>query len=521
MNDKTAISRRDFVKTASLAATAVTTGLGVERASVRAAASDAPAAPPKIMIGFQAEVTYLLQYGIARFLDDVQNRAGVNTLMLHCNPFEASWAGLDRATNAAGNFVTAHPQYYRDVKMEPHGLKQGDFDLPDAMQRISAETKKRGVKIIPWMEEDNRPRPQIKGMDELYEVDLYGRRTAGHPGGPCLNNPYFRNLIAAQIEDFIRSYDVDGLQRGSERQGPLGNALGAWHHGAKSDPGHTSCFCEFCASKAAKQGIDFERVKKAFLALEPYVRAGRAGKRPRDGYYVEFWRILLGHPELLVWEAFWSNSMREMQREFSTRAKAIKPGIQVGYHIWQNISFNPLYRAEQDYHPYTEYADFLKPALYDNPAGERMTSFVNSLTQNIFGDLSHQQMLDFEYSVMDLKEKSYAQIIGRPQSDYQSQLGEQPINGTPRGRFAPFSSDYVYRETKRAVDGVAGSKTRICPGLGIDVQLKNSTPESVRDAVQAVFKAGGSGLVISTSHAAMRPENLSAVGATLRELKFV
>jgi hypothetical protein len=149
-----------------------------------------------------------------------------------------------------------------------------------------------------------------------------------------------------------------------------------------------------------------------------------------------------------------------------------------------------------------------------------MTSFVDSLTQNIFGDLSRQQMLDFEYSVMDLKEKSYAQIIGRPEADYASQLGQQPINGTPRGQFAPFSSDYVYRETKRAVDGVAGSKTQICAGLGIDVQLKNSTPESVRDAVQAVFKAGGSGLVISTSHAAMRPENLSAVGATLRELKL-
>jgi hypothetical protein len=146
---------------------------------------------------------------------------------------------------------------------------------------------------------------------------------------------------------------------------------------------------------------------------------------------------------------------------------------------------------------------------------------VDSLTQNILGDLSRQQMLDFEYSVMDLKEKSYGEIIGRPEADYQSQLREQPINGTPRGPFERFSADYVYRETKRAVDGVAGSSTRICAGLGIDVQEKNSTPESVRAAVEAVFRAGGSGLVLSTSHAAMRPENLSAVGATLRELKLI
>ncbi len=528
MKNDGAISRREFVKAASATATAIGAGLALSSASGLAAAAEtegmaqAVAAKPVMMVGFQAEVGYLLEYGIARFLDDVQTRANVNTLMLHGNPFEASWAGMDKAANPLGNFATAHPQYYRDIGMKPQALGVGDFNLPDAMEKITAETKKRGVKIIPWMEEDNRARPPIKGMDALYEVDLYGRRTVGHPGGPCLNNPYFRDLIAAQVEDFVRSYDVDGLQRGSERQGPLGNALGAWHHGAKSDPGHTSCFCEYCAAKAAKQGIDFERVKRAYMALEPYVRNGRAGKRPLDGYYVEFWRILLRHPELLVWETFWADSMREMQREFSARAKAIRPGIPIGYHIWQNISFNPMYRAEQDYGPYTEFADFLKPALYDNPAGERMTSFVDSMTQNIFGDLSKEQMLQFEYSVMDFKkEKPYAEIIGRTEAEYQAQLKEQPINGTPRGPFERFSSDYVYSETKRAVDGVAGSKTRICAGLGIDVQLKNSTPESVRDAVEAVFRAGGSGLVISTSHAAMRPENLSAVGDTLRELKLV
>jgi hypothetical protein len=154
MNYKSSISRRDFVKAASLTATAVTTGLGLK--PVRAAATEAQAAPAKPMIGFQAEVSYLLEYGIARFLDDVQSRASVNTLMLHCNPFEASWAGLDRASNPAGNFVTAHPQYYGDVKMKPQGLGAGDFSLPDAMEQIGAETKKRGVKIIPWMEEDNR-----------------------------------------------------------------------------------------------------------------------------------------------------------------------------------------------------------------------------------------------------------------------------------------------------------------------------------------------------------------------------
>ena len=41
-------------------------------------------------------------------------------------------------------------------------------------------------------------------------------------------------------------------------------------------------------------------------------------------------------------------------------------------------------------------------------------------------------------------------------------------------------------------------------------------PVTLRDAIQA----GATGIIICTAHAAMRPENLSSVGATLRELKL-
>lgn len=504
LNENT-ISRRDFVRTAAL----VTSGLALGSQLL----AQNQAAPVKPMIGFQAEESYLRSYGVERFLDDIQNRAAVNTLMLRTVLFEPS--------NPGNEFATAHPQYYGNVLMKPQPLGASDHNLPESMRKITAETKKRGMRIVCWMQEDNRTKPNIKGMDQLYEIDLHGGRTQGHPGGPCLNNPYFRNLIAAQIEDYIREYEIDGLQRGSERQGPLGNALGAWHHGSRSDPGKTSCFCEHCQAKAAKLGIDFEKVKKAYQALETYVRDGREGKRPRDGYYVEFWRILLRHPELLVWETFWTDSQREMHREFSAKAKSLRPGIEIGYHIWHNASFNPIYRAEQDYRVYTEFADYIKPVVYDNPAGERMASFVESMSQNIFGDLSPQQILDFQYSVMGYREKPFDQIIGMPRPDYQAQLRQLEINGTPRGTFERFSADYVYKETKRAMDAMAGTKTRVCAGLGIDVVVQNSTPQSVREAVEAVFRAGGTGIVISTSHAAMKPENLSAVGATLRELKLV
>ena len=41
----------------------------------------------------------------------------------------------------------------------------------------------------------------------------------------CARNPSTRNFWLGLVEDYLRSYDVDGLMWGSERQGPLGNAL--------------------------------------------------------------------------------------------------------------------------------------------------------------------------------------------------------------------------------------------------------------------------------------------------------
>jgi len=76
----------------------------------------------------------------------------------------------------------------------------------------------------------------------------------------------------------------------------MSNALGAYHDGTGSDPGRVTCFCEFCVAKGKRQGIDVERVKAGFRELEQYVKAGRAGQRPIDGYYVTFWRILLRNP---------------------------------------------------------------------------------------------------------------------------------------------------------------------------------------------------------------------------------
>ena len=81
------LSRREFIGTA-VAVAAVASELTL--APLTALAAETGPSTEKILIGFQAEVTYILQYGVARFFDDVQTRASVNAIFLHGNPFEIS-----------------------------------------------------------------------------------------------------------------------------------------------------------------------------------------------------------------------------------------------------------------------------------------------------------------------------------------------------------------------------------------------------------------------------------------------
>ena len=64
-------------------------------------------------------------------------------------------------------------------------------------------------------------------------------------------------------EDWARSYDIDGIMWGSERQGAFSNALGASH--AHPQPAQATCFCEFCYTKARTRGVNPERAKAGFL----------------------------------------------------------------------------------------------------------------------------------------------------------------------------------------------------------------------------------------------------------------
>lgn len=482
--------RRDFLKTAAAAA-------GV---------AAVPATPAGKTIGIQVGAVSFVDEGTEKVLDLFRERASINTLFLATFTYGRGIAGRqvpgqplpDHGRQEydldfhGGNYGTVHPEYYRDTGIRPEDTRAPDHGRLDIVADVLPKARARGMRTVLWTEDVWRY--DLPGIEKLQEVDLYGRKARRL----CVNNPYHRNFLLGLVEDYTRSYEIDGIMWGSERHGALGTALGASHGGRGSDPGTVGCFCGFCEKKAREQGIvRFERVKEGYRELERYVRAARAGKRPVDGHYVAFWRVIMRYPEILAWEQFWHDGLREIYAAMRNHAHSIKPGVQVGWHIWHNNSFSPFYRAQQDMAELAGCSDFLKMVMYHNCGGERMAGYIDSVTGTLYGDLSRQEALDFEYRVMNYREKEYGQIPS-----------------------AGLSADYVYREARRAMDGAAGTPTLIWPGIDIDIPTgkgqSKSTPQGTRDAVLAAFRAGCPGVILSRKYSEMRLANLSGAGEAIR-----
>ena len=182
-----------------------------------------------------------------------------------------------------GNFATPHPEFYKNTVLKD--TRAPDHGNLDILAEVLPAAKKRGMKVICWLEDVFRA--DLPNIEKLQERDLYGRNA----DTLCVNNPDYRNFLTGLVEDYARSYDVDGIMWGSERQGALCDSLGATHDVPPVDPGNVTCFCQFCQDKAKERGINVDRAKQGFLELENFVARGRvAANAPVDGYYVQFWR---------------------------------------------------------------------------------------------------------------------------------------------------------------------------------------------------------------------------------------
>jgi len=469
------------------------------------AAAAAPAASNK-MVGIQVGAVSFVDEGVEPVLDILQEKGGVNTLFIAAFTYGRGIAGrqvpgqplpdhgkqeYDTGTFHGGSYAAVHPQYYRDTPIRD--FRAPDLGAFDVFESVLPASRKRGLRNIAWFEDVFRP--DVTGVGQALEKDIHGRSAQTL----CFNNPAYRNFLLGLVEDYARSWDLDGIMWGSERQGAFANALGS-RHGGPGDPGRVTCFCEFCRTKAAQRGIGVERALEGYQQLEAFVRASRAGSRPVDGNSVELWRLTLRYPELLAWEQLWHDSLRETYQAIYNRVKSVKPSVQVGWHIWHNNSFSPIYRAEQDLQRIAPYSDFLKMVMYHNVAGERMAQYIDNVAAVEYGGVPKEKVLELHYRMLGYSgEKSYAEI---------------PMTG--------FSANYVLAETRRARAGLANVHTQLWPGIDIDVPTEaghsKCTPNGTRDAVLAAFHGGADGVLLSRKYSEMKLVNLAGAGAAVKTL---
>lgn len=517
-------SRRDllrglgFVSAMALVGTdSARGGEGRATTPITLAQRDAPVSPPdRKLVGIQIGARSFVDEGVDGVLDTLQEKGGVNTLFSTVFTYGRGLAGRqvpgqplpDHGVQEydeihGGSYTAVHPKYYANSPISPSDLRApelGDFDI---LADVTAKAKARGIQTYALFEEVYNPR-LIPNFEKITEVDVYGQISGSRRGREftCLNNPGAQAFLLSMVADWMTNNELDGLMWESERQGPLNEMIGM-HGGEITNRLFAGCFCRFCVRKARDWGIDVERARRGYIALDEFIRQMLDGDQPTDGTgaltFVSFWRLLVEYPEILAWHRFWFHSQEEMYGRIYGTAKAINPRAQVGWHLMYYVTLSPLFMADQDYERQARTADFLKPATYSNSGGPRFARCIRNVQSTIFGDLTPEETLQLHYKWLQWE-------------------NEAPLDKLPTAGFSP---SYVGREVKRATVDVKG-EIPIYAGIDVDVPTgldeKRTQPEDVKADTLAAFEAGAPGIILSRKYAEMKLTNLAGARAALKEL---
>ncbi len=493
------MSRRQFIGTASGLALA-----GSVPAALAPAGQPAGQRDKRSTVGIQIGAVSFVDEGTPEVLDLLQERGAVDTIYLTTFTYGRGLSGRqvpgqpfpdhgvqesDEGFFHGGNYATPHPEFYRDTVLKPtHAPDHGDLDI---VATVLPGARQRGLRVFCSIEDAFRS--DVPCAKEVAEVDLQGRKARTL----CLCHPDVRAFWTGLATDLCKSYDIDGILFFNERNGPLLNALGASHAQRIASSGVT-CFCEHHQRAAKEGGIDFQRTRQAFQDLDQFIQASLQNKRPSDGYFVEFWRLLVKWPEIIAWDRLFDTVKHEVLAEVNAAVKRVRPGLQVGFHIEHVNSFNPIFRATRSYADLATKADFLKVVVYNNCGGERYANFIRNVGSTVFRDVPKEELLRFNNCLLNYGDEA--------------SLDELATAG--------LSPDYIFRETQRALAGVQG-KCRILPGIDIGIPTgKNSrkaAPDDTYAAVAAALQAGADGLILSRKYSEMQFANLAAAGRAVRD----
>jgi len=466
--------------------------------------------PTQKFVGIQISPISFIDEGVETVLDTLNDRVGVNVLMIGT----ASWLGLkagrsisheldgwpdhgvpEPLTMKGGAYFQPHEEYYANTFIKDFRAKDPEMDGIDVLEMVIPAARERGMQIMPELMEPlfkyaghgSVNNVEIPNLPQCLEIDAFGR----HGAEPCTNNPDYRLWWHSMIEDQCRSYDIDGIMWCNERRSPLDQMI----YGQAP-----ACFCEHCRKLAMQRGIDPEPVRKAFLDVYDYFERARADAEFVDGSLIEFLRRVFYNPEILLWERFWLERNKDLDRELYGIVKWCDPDLEFGLNVWNRNHFNPFRKAQWPWAEQTRYADWVKPITYQHQSGDIYYRETSELHKSILRDVSPQEMTPLMYKFLGLNEAPWDEVV---------QTGLDP-------------DTYVYGQCADAVRGVAGQAT-VYMGIGVDAPRTRPnqavcTPDIVYRSVLATYRAGGEGVIFSPNYASMKLTNLDGAARALEEL---
>jgi hypothetical protein len=277
----------------------------------------------------------------------------------------------------------------------------------------------------------------------------------------------------------------------NERRSPLDAALAG-------DAPH--CFCRHCIELAAGEGIDVERARFAAGAVWRTIAAARVGKEVGDGPLVEFLRALYQHPEVLLWERFWVERNKALDRELYGIVKFCDQRLEFGLNVWNRNHLNPWRKAQWPWGEQTQWADWVKPIVYQHQTGGVFADEWSVLMSGVLRQLDPDLVIELAKSALSLREGSWDKLV---------QTGFDPDTYV-RGQAS---------ETRAAV----GDRVRLYMGIGVDAPRWRDdqavcTPEIVKRSVLAAYEGGSDGVIFGPAYSGMNLTTLDGGSEALRQL---
>jgi hypothetical protein len=462
------------------------------------------------VVGIQIGPISFVDEGVDQVLDTLQGRVGINVLFIGT----VSWLGLkigrsisweldgwpdhgvsDPIDPQGGSYLKHRPEYYANTFISNFRAPDEAMKGKDILEMVIPSARKRNMKVIPELMEPlfkyaghgSANTVPIPNLPQCLEVDHLGRIGSE----PCLENPAYRHWWYSIIEDHCRNYDIDGMMWCNERRSPLDNLISGMA---------PTCYCKHCVESLRADDIDVERTRVACRHLYDFFQKARSGREYVDGALIEFLRVLLEFPEILLLEKHWIRRNKDLDRELYGVTKWCNPNLEFGLNVWNRNHFNPIRKAQWPWAEVVDYADWVKPITYQHQSGQIYVKEMTELHKNILRDFTPQELTPLMHKMLGLEEAGWDDLVAKGMGA-RSYVGGQ------------------CRDTVTALEG----KLPVYMGVGVDAPRVSEdqakcTPEIVYESVLATYEAGGAGVIFSPNYASMNLSNLDGAARALEEI---